>query len=120
MDARIHICNSNADTISGHVVLACETQVDIATVAIKLSGSAISRVHSRQLSESHQVFVPRLIFLISVIFLMLRQLFRTSEQLFPPSKCASAFTSRSVTLSPGENIFSFSIQVSFCHFALTP
>ncbi|QKX54175.1 uncharacterized protein TRUGW13939_01259 [Talaromyces rugulosus] len=96
MDVRIHICNSNADSVSGHVVLACETQVDIATVAIKLSGSAISRVHSRRLSESHQ-------------------LFGTSEQLFPPNKCASAFTSRSVTLPPGERVFSFSIQFPNSH-----
>lgn len=56
MDVRIHLCKeSSADAVAGQVVLASDTQLDIATVAIRLSGSATSRVHSGRLSESHQV-----------------------------------------------------------------
>lgn len=56
MDVRIHLCKeSSADAVAGQVVLASDTQLDIATVAIKLSGSATSRVHSGRLTESHQV-----------------------------------------------------------------
>eukprot|EP00918_Siedleckia_nematoides_P008962 GHVU01019616.1.p1 GENE.GHVU01019616.1~~GHVU01019616.1.p1 ORF type:complete len:113 (+),score=3.51 GHVU01019616.1:392-730(+) len=56
MDVRIHLCKeSSAGTVAGQVVLASDTQLDIATVAIRLSGSATSRVHSGRLTESHQV-----------------------------------------------------------------
>lgn len=43
--------------------------------------------------------------------MLIRQLFNTSEQLFPPSKCANSFTCKNVTLPPGEHVFAFSIKV---------
>ncbi|OJJ03745.1 hypothetical protein ASPVEDRAFT_752573 [Aspergillus versicolor CBS 583.65] len=93
MDVRIHLCKeSSADAVAGQVVLASDTQLDIATVAIRLSGSATSRVHSGRLSESHQ-------------------LFNISEQLFPPSKFANSFSCKNVTLPPGEHVFAFSIKL---------
>ncbi|BCR87765.1 uncharacterized protein ACHE_40329S [Aspergillus chevalieri] len=66
---------------------------------MKLSGSATSRLDSGKLTQSHQ-------------------LFGRVEQVFPPDKCAAWFTSRTVTIPPGEHAFPFSIrfpQVSECY-----
>ncbi|KAL4921176.1 hypothetical protein BDW62DRAFT_175087 [Aspergillus aurantiobrunneus] len=96
MDIRIHFCRepptyTDTDAVAGHVILTSQTQVDIASISVKLSGSATSRLHSGRLTESHQ-------------------LFKTTEQLFPPSKCANSFTSRTATFPPGEHVFPFSIK----------
>ncbi|KAL4931098.1 uncharacterized protein BDV17DRAFT_289093 [Aspergillus undulatus] len=92
----------NVDAVCGHVLLTCETQVDIATVTVKLSGSAVSRIKTQRLTESHLLFM-------------------TSEQLFPPGGCDGAFTSRSVTLPPGNHLFQFSIKVRFhSYFSISP
>ncbi|KAL3481558.1 hypothetical protein BJX99DRAFT_253480 [Aspergillus californicus] len=90
---------SNEDEISGHVILTAAAQLDISTVEVKLSGSAVSRLDSRRSTESHQ-------------------LFKISDQIFPPEKCATSFTSRAVTVPPGEHSFAFSIrfpQASQCY-----
>ncbi|KAL4917871.1 hypothetical protein BDW62DRAFT_182986 [Aspergillus aurantiobrunneus] len=96
MDIRIRLFREppvffNTGTVSGHVVFASETQIDIGTVAITLSGLTTSRLYSGRLVESHQ-------------------LFKISKQLFPLSKCASSSTSRNAALRPGEHAFPFSIQ----------
>ncbi|KAL2833342.1 hypothetical protein BDW59DRAFT_156843 [Aspergillus cavernicola] len=102
MDVRIRLRDppvyTNEDEVSGHVILATAAQVDISTITIKLSGSATSRLDSG-LTETHQ-------------------LFKTNEQIFPPSKCATSFTSRAATVSPGEHAFAFTIkfpQASQCY-----
>ncbi|KAL2838195.1 hypothetical protein BJY01DRAFT_251097 [Aspergillus pseudoustus] len=96
MDLRIsldrpHGVYTNKDEISGHVILRNETQVDIATITIRFSGSAASRLDAGRLAETHQ-------------------LFKTSEQLFPPREFASSFNPRAVTVSPGQHTFPFSFR----------
>ncbi|KAL4906410.1 hypothetical protein BDW74DRAFT_150259 [Aspergillus multicolor] len=80
-----------ADEVSGHVILTTESQADISAVSIKLSGLATTRLRSGKLLETHQIV-------------------NTREQLFPPSNCASAFTSRSATIPAGRHVFAFSIK----------
>ncbi|GKZ52267.1 hypothetical protein AnigIFM49718_000142 [Aspergillus niger] len=90
---------TNEDRVIGRVILRNDTEVDIATIAISLSGQAISRLDSGKLTESHK-------------------LFQRNEQLFPPSNCAGWLTSASVTIPPGEHSFPFCImfpQVSECY-----
>ncbi|KAL4947823.1 hypothetical protein BDW69DRAFT_177640 [Aspergillus filifer] len=103
MDMRIHLCKeppvySCEEYVAGYVIIDSHTQIDVSDISIKLSGVAISRLRSGKLTESHQ-------------------LVRISEQLFPPTKCASTF-SRAFTAPPGEHVFSFSIklpQAAQCH-----
>ncbi|KAL3263783.1 hypothetical protein ABHI18_001424 [Aspergillus niger] len=90
---------TNEDRVIGRVILRNDTEVDIATIAISLSGQAISRLDSGKLTESHK-------------------LFQRNEQIFPPSNCAGWLTSASVTIPPGEHSFPFCImfpQVSECY-----
>ncbi|KAA8644639.1 uncharacterized protein ATNIH1004_008845 [Aspergillus tanneri] len=108
MDLRIQLKKeqpvyTNEDEVSGHVVLRNEAEVDITKITIKLSGSATSRLDSGKLTELHE-------------------LFKRNKQVFPPSHCASWFTSGDLTVSPGEHAFPFSIrfpQVSECYKAHT-
>ncbi|EYE91870.1 uncharacterized protein EURHEDRAFT_463772 [Aspergillus ruber CBS 135680] len=108
MDIRIHLDReqptyTNEDVVSGHVMLRNGAQLDITAITIKLSGSATSRLNSNKLTQSHQ-------------------LFERTEQAFPPSQYATWFTSRKVTIPPGEHAFPFSIrfpQVSECYKATT-
>lgn len=46
---------TNEDRVIGHVILRNDTEVDIATITISLSGQAISRLDSGKLTESHKV-----------------------------------------------------------------
>lgn len=46
---------TNEDQVSGHVVLRSDTELDIATIAINLSGQATSRLESGKLNETHKV-----------------------------------------------------------------
>ncbi|OJZ82949.1 hypothetical protein ASPFODRAFT_700856 [Aspergillus luchuensis CBS 106.47] len=90
---------TNEDEVSGHVVLRSDTELDIATIVISLSGQATSRLDSRKLNETHK-------------------LFQRNEQIFPPVNCAGWFTSGAVTMPPGEHSFPFSIMfphVSECY-----
>ncbi|GJP87978.1 fungal Zn(2)-Cys(6) binuclear cluster domain family protein [Aspergillus niger] len=90
---------TNEDRVIGHVILRNDTEVDIATITISLSGQAISRLDSGKLTESHK-------------------LFQRNEQIFPPSNCVGWLTSASVTIPPGEHSFPFCImfpQVSECY-----
>ncbi|KAE8389103.1 hypothetical protein BDV23DRAFT_173412 [Aspergillus alliaceus] len=96
---KMHPVYTNQDQVSGHVILRNEAELDIATITIKLSGSATSRLDSGKLTESHELFTR-------------------SEQILPPGNCAGLFTSRAVTIPPGEHSFPFSImfpQVSECY-----
>ncbi|THC90391.1 hypothetical protein EYZ11_010154 [Aspergillus tanneri] len=86
MDLRIQLKKeqpvyTNEDEVSGHVVLRNEAEVDITKITIKLSGSATSRLDSGKLTELHE-------------------LFKRNKQVFPPSHCASWFTSGDLTVSP--------------------
>ncbi|KAL5000666.1 hypothetical protein BDV10DRAFT_192704 [Aspergillus recurvatus] len=95
MDVKIHLCReppiyTAADEVSGHAILTTATQVDISAVSIWLPGVAASRLHSLRVVETHQIVDIR-------------------KQLFPPTACASSFTSRSATVAAGKHIFAFSI-----------
>jgi hypothetical protein len=46
---------TNKDEILGHVILRNETQVDINSITIRLSGSATSRLDVGRATETHQV-----------------------------------------------------------------
>lgn len=46
---------TNDDQVSGRVILYNEAEVDIATITIRLSGAATSRLRSEKLTESHEV-----------------------------------------------------------------
>ncbi|RHZ43069.1 uncharacterized protein CDV56_100491 [Aspergillus thermomutatus] len=104
IDIRIHLekkqpIYTNEDEVSGHVIIHNRAEVDLARITIKLSGSATSRLDSGKLTESHE-------------------LFKKSEEIFPPSHCAGFFTAGAVTVSPGEHAFPFSImfpQASECY-----
>ncbi|KAL4874999.1 hypothetical protein BJY04DRAFT_224507 [Aspergillus karnatakaensis] len=96
MDIRIHLCRepavyTNEDELAGHVILKTESQVDVSTISIKLAGTAASRLQLAGLTETHQ-------------------LFKTTEQLFPPTQCAGSFNSRSVTIPRGEHAFAFCLK----------
>ncbi|KAL3468256.1 hypothetical protein BJX64DRAFT_282440 [Aspergillus heterothallicus] len=88
---RPHAVYTNKDEITGHVILRNETQVDITTITISLSGSATSRFDAGRQAETHQ-------------------LFKTSEQLFPPKEFTSSLNSRAITVSPGQHTFPFSFR----------
>ncbi|KAL2812842.1 hypothetical protein BJX63DRAFT_395650 [Aspergillus granulosus] len=89
---RSHAGYTNKDEISGHVVLKSETQVNITTITISLSGYATSRLNAGRLVETHQ-------------------LFQSNEELFPPKEFSSTFSPRAVTISPGQHSFPFSFRV---------
>ncbi|RDW59308.1 uncharacterized protein DSM5745_11003 [Aspergillus mulundensis] len=96
MEIRVHLCReppvyTAADEVSGHVILTTETQADISAVSVKLAGVATTGLLSGKLLETHQIVNIR-------------------EQLFPPSNCASAFSSRSATVPAGRHVFPFSIK----------
>ncbi|KAL4755182.1 hypothetical protein BDW72DRAFT_200211 [Aspergillus terricola var. indicus] len=97
MDVKIRLCReppiyTAADEVSGHVILTTATQVDISAVSIWLSGVSTSRLQSLRVVETHQIVDTR-------------------EQLFPPTACASAFTSRSATVLEGTHLFAFSLRL---------
>ncbi|KAL5050277.1 hypothetical protein BDW71DRAFT_203676 [Aspergillus fruticulosus] len=97
MDIKIHLCReppiyTAADEVSGHVILTTATQVDISAVTVRLSGVASSRLRSLRVIETHQIVDIR-------------------ERLFPPTACASSFTSRCATAAAGKHIFAFSIRL---------
>ncbi|KAL4763202.1 uncharacterized protein BDW70DRAFT_158050 [Aspergillus foveolatus] len=81
-----------ADEVSGHVILTTATQVDISAVSIWLSGVSTSRLHSLRVVETHQIVDIR-------------------EQLFPPTACASSYTSGFATVSAGTHLFAFSLRL---------
>ncbi|KAL4811829.1 hypothetical protein BDW67DRAFT_194322 [Aspergillus spinulosporus] len=97
MDVKIRLCReppiyTAADEVSGHVILTTATQIDISAVSIWLSGVSTSKVHSLRVVETHQIVDIR-------------------EQLFPPTACASSFTSRSATVLAGIHLFAFSLRL---------
>ncbi|KAL4981941.1 hypothetical protein BDW68DRAFT_195892 [Aspergillus falconensis] len=96
MDIKIHLCReppiyTAADEVSGHVILTTATQVDISAVTVRLSGVASSSLRSLRVIETHQIVDIR-------------------ERLFPPTACASSFTSRCTTAAAGKHIFALSIR----------
>lgn len=103
---------TNEDEVSGHVVLRSDTELDIATIVISLSGQATSRLDSRKLNETHKACAVTTLLYTSRLTLP-KKLFQRNEQIFPPVNCAGWFTSGAVTMPPGEHSFPFSIMVCF-------
>ncbi|GAT29916.1 hypothetical protein RIB2604_03102510 [Aspergillus luchuensis] len=100
---------TNEDEVSGHVVLRSDTELDIATIVISLSGQATSRLDSRKLNETHKACAVTTLLYTSRLTLP-KKLFQRNEQIFPPVNCAGWFTSGAVTMPPGEHSFPFSIM----------
>ena len=116
MDVKIRLCReppiyTAADEVSGHVILTMATQLDISAVSIWLLGVSTSRLHSLRVVETHKVRLST--DTLKTCHSDARQIVDMREQLFPPTACASSFTSRSATVSAGTHVFAFSLRVSF-------
>ncbi|PGH23940.1 hypothetical protein AJ80_02002 [Polytolypa hystricis UAMH7299] len=101
MDIQIILDHVNSvytdkDTVSGKVLLETATPIDISTIAVRLSGIAISRLNGKRSSEVHKIL-------------------RRTQVVFPPKQQLDSALGQKFTLRSGTHEFPFSI--TFPHFA---
>lgn len=108
---------THRDTVSGRVILCNESAADLSTVVLKLSGTAISRFNHSSRTETHHVCLRTNIKYKYLNRLMLTnimrfQIFKKSQQIFPPELLMKESKGSSVTLGGGILTLPFSITVS--------